>query len=70
MAMAPEPWCLGRRGPTLKGKVKVTSKRFLCRRDLVRLGLSGTFLDPMGTLCVKLDTGPRGQNSHFCLGEP
>ena len=44
--------------------------RFLCRRDLVRLGLSGTFLDPMGTLCVKLDTGPRGQNSHFSLGEP
>ena len=36
----------------------------------MRLGLSGTFLDPMGTLCVKLDTGPRGQNSHFSLGEP
>ena len=44
--------------------------RFLYRRDRVRLGLSGTFLDPMGTLCVKLDTGPGGKIRIFLLGSP
>ena len=64
------------RGPTLTGKVKATSKRlfyprFLCRRVLVTLGLSGAFLDPAGThLCMNLDTRPRGKNSHFPVGVP
>ena len=35
------------------------------------LGLSGAFLDPVGThLCMNLGTRPRGKNSHFPVGVP
>ena len=54
------------------GRADAKIFHFLCRRELVSLGLSGTFLNPVGKniLCTHLDTGPRGQNSHFFPGEP
>ena len=75
LEVRPEALPFGR-GPTLTGKVKSTSKclfpsHFLCKRDLVSLGLSGPFLDPVWTHPVSTCIPGLGDKIHILLsGSP